>query len=682
MQKSINFLKKIYIFFQKPNVNLITLVILFLPFLALMIIMLIDHQIIEHQIPKWFFLILLVINTFVIFVVSINFFKNYKMAFKLSFNMDLLIALGAHITYFYSLIITIIKLTNNGLSGIGMEFWEVPIALITFVTLGHWLENRIMKNSSIGIGELLKLQNRYANLLEDGEIRQVLASKLVVGNIIVVKPGENIPVDGLIVKGKSEINTLFLTGETIPRVVENGSAVISGTQNLTGALEIEVTHTANDSTLRRIINKLETIVSSKTKIQRVSEKIVKLFIPTILLIAIFTFILWAVWINVYHQPLIPSIYHGPNLNQESAYAIAAWVAVSVIVIACPCAFGIAAPAAIYSASYVASKNKILFASADVYEKLNKVQYIIFDKTGTITEGKPQVKNYYGDSQYQKLAYELAFNSNHPFSQAIVNYQNFESPHNFEQQEVPGYGIIAQAGKDTYELAAYTKMLHNNYQDNVKLDTKKIVASFVAIAKNKVIEGVYEVSDAIKSDAYHFFKNVKARNIKTIMASGDNADVVEHVAKKLGINFYYGNVSPETKLEIVENFKAKGLTIFVGDGINDVLAIKSADLGIAYASGSDLVNNFADISLMENSLTALDNAIYIAQKTLKTIKMNFGWALIFNVLVIPLALLGAIMPWIGAILMILSNIILITNTIIFKSLLTHKIKNNKLEKSHK
>ncbi|MGZ9762651.1 heavy metal translocating P-type ATPase [Mycoplasma sp. 394] len=675
----LNQIKKFLNWLWLPKTNLWVQAVIFIPFLIIIILHIIGisqgvgHDLIVQAKQTWVYLVLGILATFLVFVVSIKYFTNYYRLFKGDVGMDLLIAIGVHLSYFYSLILTIITLATptKGYSALEMYFWDVPSALLTFIGIGHYLEDKLKRKSSIGIKELLQLQNRFALLVQpDGSTKKVSTRYLKIGDQIIVPKGQNIPVDAVVLENTSELDMAFINGEPLPKTVEPGDYVISGANNITTSLKLQVQKTMGESTLTKIIDKLENIVDSSSKIQRLADRIVRYFIPAILSIALISFIIWtATLYSINNFPSYLAKVDGAN-NSGIYYGIK--IGVTVVVIACPCAFGIAAPAAIYAASGLASKNKILFASADVYEKLKNAKYIIFDKTGTLTQGKPTIQKILGDQSYQNIAQSLASKSHHPLSQVIANYQSFNAIEITNEQEIPGYGIVANSNGKQYELGSYKKMLEKNFNDLVNIENFEPF-SYVALAEDSKIVMIFALGDTLKADAKDMIAKFHELGLHVVIASGDNQEVVKKFASDLGIHTFYGQLQPEQKLELIEEFKKKGETIFVGDGLNDILAIKTASLGIAFASGSDLVNSAADISLMTNELQAVYQAIYLAKKTLKVIKFNFLWAFFFNLLAIPVAISGILFPWLAAIIMIISNILLLSNTLYFKNRTAKKLK---------
>lgn len=684
----LNNAKKIWKFRNQALFKLISLWILFLSFFVVMMMFAIDPQYSRLNIPKWIYILFLLINIILIFYFEFDYFKVYlpflftknnKQKFKKynfsfknwckkvtsKFTMDLLIAFDIHISFFYSFIVLIINVSEKGYDGLSLLFFEIPISLAAFINLGHFLETKLKTKSNIGIKDLLALQNINAwKYSKNNQWIQVSSYELKPNDIILIKKGQSVPVDGVVINGTSYFNYASLTGESLPQKKQNGDLVVSGTINLGQNLKLKVTKNVNNSALSMMINKLEEILESKTSIERFSSKLVKYFIPSILLIGIIAFIGWTIYGFVYGVNNLPYFFFGNIDTKPTIIGVGIWIFISVIIVGCPCAFGIAAPSAIYAASGVAAKNKILFGSAEIYEKLKKVKYVAFDKTGTLTKGKFRVLLYVGDKKAQKIAASLENYSHHPIAKTISSFsQNNLKINNIK--EIEGFGIEGYYQNNFYQIASYANFLKLNYKTKINLKINNPL-TYVAIAKNKFVIGVYVIGDMIKKDSKHVIKNLHKLKIKTVILSGDNQKVVNYVAKKLDIDLAYGELSPLDKVNKINALKKFGEVVFVGDGLNDLLAMQTASLSMAFSSGSDITNAVADVSLIETDLNLVYKTIHIAKQTLLTVKTNFIWAGLFNFIAIPLAALGIIPPWLGAMLMIVSDILLLSNTIWFKN----------------
>lgn len=614
-------------------------------------------------IPNMFIvsIILFCLSTFLVFYLEFDYFYNYRQLRHRDFSMDFLITVATHLTYFYSFIMSIIEISQGKFFQLNMQFYEIGYELSFFIGIGHLIEDKLRVKTSLGIKELLKLQNKEVEIVQDQQIKKIKTNQIQLDNVVKVAKGQSIPTDGILLSERAYLDYSSLLGEAIPREVAKNQLLLSGSINVGDVIYYQVTKLAADSTLNKIINQLEKIMNNKSKIEVTSQKIVKYFLPSVLLISLITFILWL--ILLYLPITIPPIF---NNNYENPFANALYHAVATLVIACPCAFGIAAPAAIYSSSFIASKNKILFSSSKIYEMINDISFIAFDKTGTITEGKPFVTQYINsNNQYNSYIYNLSSLSNHPLSQAIKNYfvkENFETIAFENVEEILGVGIFGTNNKKTYAITSLKYAEENDYIFHQKQSFDKSKSISVFSIDNEII-GYFQIEDQIKKDALQTIKNLQNMNIKLIILSGDRKENVEKIAKELGIDYWYGDLLPDEKANIINEFKNKGKIIFVGDGTNDILAIKSASIGIAYASGSELTNSIADISFLENNLNLVYKAILLSRKTLNLVKANFIWAGIFNIICIPLAVLGLIAPWLGAILMVGSTSVLLLNTLI-------------------
>lgn len=614
-------------------------------------------------IPNMFIvsIILFCLSTFLVFYLEFDYFYNYRQLRHRDFSMDFLITVATHLTYFYSFIMSIIEISQGKFFQLNMQFYEIGYELSFFIGIGHLIEDKLRVKTSLGIKELLKLQNKEVEIVQDQQIKKIKTNQIQLDNVVKVAKGQSIPTDGILLSEKAYLDYSSLLGEAIPREVTKNQLILSGSINVGDVIYYQVTKLAADSTLNKIINQLEKIMNNKSKIEVTSQKIVKYFLPSVLLISLITFILWL--ILLYLPITIPPIF---NNNYENPFANALYHAVATLVIACPCAFGIAAPAAIYSSSFIASKNKILFSSSKIYEMINDISFIAFDKTGTITEGKPFVTQYINsNNQYNSYIYNLSSLSNHPLSQAIKNHfikENFETITFENVKEILGVGIFGTNNKKTYAITSLKYAKENNYIFHKKQSFDKSKSISVFSIDNEII-AYFQIEDQIKKDALQTIKNLQNMNIKLIILSGDRKENVEKIAKELGIDYWYGDLLPDEKANIIKEFKNKGKIIFVGDGTNDILAIKSASIGIAYASGSELTNSIADISFLENNLNLVYKAILLSRKTLNLVKANFIWAGIFNIICIPLAVLGLIAPWLGAILMVGSTSVLLLNTLI-------------------
>ena len=610
-------------------------------------------------------IIMFVLSTFLVFYLEIDYFKTYKQIIGFNFTMDFLIAIATHITYLFSLIFSIIKIAeNHSIHALDIEFWEVGFSLSFFIGVGHYLEDALKRKTSLGIKDLLKLQQKEILILDKktNEYYKENSKNVQENTVIKVPKGSSIPTDGILLSDQVEVDCSSLLGESIPRTIKKNEQLFSGMINLNEVLIYRSTKKMQESMLNKIILQLENILKNKSNIERISEKIVKFFLPIVLIISLATFCIW-LGLAYNNIGLKFAIANLENIDNQNPFVVAIYHSVATLVIACPCAFGIAAPAAIYSSSGLAAKNKILFSSAKIYEAINKINYLAFDKTGTLTTGKVKVIEQIGSNKYNDIISELTINSTHPLSKAINHYlKNKKTQNQFVIfKEVPGVGIIAKEKNKDYFLGSLIYSKNENFKLDVDIENYKNNI-LVVFAINKKIVSVFVLKDEIKKDAKKTIMKLKKIGIQPIIISGDRKEIVENIANELEINKYYYELLPIDKQKIVNEYKN---IIFVGDGINDILAIKAATIGIAYSTGSEITNAMADISILETNLNSVYKAIILSQKTIKLIKLNFVWASLFNLICIPLAIIGLVPAWLGVILMTSSTLLLLCNTLITK-----------------
>lgn len=613
-------------------------------------------------------LIMLVLATWLVFYWEFDYFKLYYQLKTFDFSMDLLIAIATHLTYFFSIVMSIIKIIqDHSLNNLSMEFYEVGYSLSFFIGIGHLVEDNLKVKSSLGIKDLLKLQNK--NALIQGKDKNFYEQKSEIiqkGDVIKIMQGASIPTDGKLISNTAYLDYSSLLGENIPRTIKKNQEVLSGAIVLDNYIIYQATKTMQESSLAKIIQQLENILKNKSKLERISQKIVKWFLPTTVILALFTFVLWMV-LN-FNNIKIPIDLPWETYTKDDALGkikVALFNMMGVLIIACPCAFGIATPAAIYSSSFVASKNKILFTNSQTYETLNNITFVAFDKTGTLTNGKPTVIEEVNTNSYHSIIFELVKHSSHPLSNAIKNYLQGKTKNKIKLQEIkeiPGIGISCKYKNNEYFIGSLKYIKKNIKFKNQQFNEHY---SYVFFAKNKELIAYFKISDQLKTNAKEIINKLHEQKIKTIILSGDHHEIVNHIAHELKIDYAFGDLLPIEKANKINQYKQQGKIVFVGDGINDILAIKSATVGMAFSSGSEITNSIADISLLSNDLSLVYKAIYLSKKTIALIKLNYFWAGIFNFICVPLAMIGIIPLWLGVILMTLSTIVLLTNTLLYK-----------------
>ncbi|HOL81061.1 MAG TPA: cation-translocating P-type ATPase [Ignavibacteriales bacterium] len=571
--------------------------------------------------------------------------------------------------YFFSISISIIVSLIDTILGIGkFEYYDTAIMLASFLSLGKYIENNAKVKTNSLLNSLKKLFPDEILLKKEKEFVKTKINHIQIGDVIKVNPGDIIPVDGFVIDGISFVDEASINGEPIPIKKESNDLVFAGSHNTNGTLEIKVERISNQTILGKIIEILETSQIGKTKYHKIVDKISIYFFPAIILIGIMIFVL--------------------NLVLGNSFQYSIEKLITIYVIACPCALALATPTAVATGMGVAAKNGIVIKNIDVIEKYSNVDTLIFDKTGTLTLGKPTVKNLYvfenDHNTILNISYNIAIHSNHPLLDAIKKqaekYSAIKSLDVTEFEEIKGKGIKAKINDKQYYLGSYNFANEKlNLEDNI-IDlylniTKEGSSPIILFDESKVL-GIFDIRDEINltaKDVIAFFKN---SGIKIILLSGDNKYNVERVSNLLGIKDYFFEALPERKYEIIKSYNKNNNVAYVGDGINDALALTEAAVGIALGNGSDIAKNAGDIIILKSDLKSLIYLHNIIKRILKQIKINIYWAISYNLFFIPLAA-GIIKtinitPLIGALLMIFSSLSVI--------LLSLTIKNFKLRES--
>ena len=619
-------------------------------------------------------IISLVLATPVQFWVGNNFIRGAISALKMkTFSMDSLIAIGTLTAYVYSLL-EFLKFTVEtgsiyGLNGmkIGNLYFEVAALLITFVALGKWLEAKAKGRTSQAIEKLMGLAPKTARVMRNGMPEDLPIEKVVVGDIVLVRPGERVPVDGVIVTGNSAVDESALTGESIPVEKQMGSKVYTATINKTGSFEFQVSKVGADTVLSQIVRLIEDAQGSKAPIQGFADKISAIFVPVVIGIALLTF---AVWYFLLGMPL--------------TFALLAFV--SVIVIACPCALGLATPTAIMVATGKGAELGILIKGGEPLETACKIDAIVFDKTGTLTKGKPEVTNFinYSNKAEQEILTVLnavEAKSEHPLAAAIVDYcktrissVDLQTPvESF--QAIPGHGVEAVIAGQTYYIGNRRLMESKKVQAFSFMDLERLEEdgkTAMLIANKEQILGIIAVADQVKESTAEVVKKLQDKGIEVYMITGDNRRTANAIAKQIGITNVLAEVLPQNKAEEVKKLQGLGKTVaMVGDGINDSPALVQADLGIAMASGADIALESGGIIIMNNDLNGVLTAIKLSEETVDKIRQNMFFALFYNVLGIPVAArifagIGLILkPELAGLAMTLSSVSVVSNSLVLK-----------------
>lgn len=558
------------------------------------------------------------------------FYQNgFKALFKRHPNMDSLVAIATTAAFIYSLY-GLYEILQGDIHYAHQLYFESVAVILTLITLGKYFEILSKGRTSASIEKLLTLSAKEARVIKDGEDYMVPLDKVKIGETILVKPGEKIPLDGHVVAGESSIDESMLTGESIPVEKKVGSKVYGASINGQGSLTIFVEKEAGGSLLSQIINLVEAAQTSKAPIANLADKVSGVFVPFVIVIAILSGLSW-------------------HLILGQSFAFSLKIMIAVLVIACPCALGLATPTAIMVASGKAAENGILFKGGEVLEKAHHIDTIVFDKTGTLTKGKPEVvaiKTYGGDKEeFLGQVASVEKLSNHPLSQTIVNKA--------KEKELPlrevmafknilGYGLSATINGKTMLVGNANLMTKNDVNlDLAKADieiAQEEAQTVVYVSENGVLSGLITLTDQLKTDSQETVKQLQRLGFNLVLLTGDNKASADAIAQKLGITTVVSEVLPDQKANVILELKEKGGQIaMVGDGINDAPALASSDVGISMSSGTDIAIESADIVLMKPELTDLLKAMTISKQTIQIIKENLFWAFFYNVLAIPVAM---------------------------------------------
>lgn len=557
-----------------------------------------------------------ILTTIVMAVAARPFLQSAWASFKKHHsNMDTLVAIGTATAYIYSIYAI---LTGQAV------FFESAAFVVTFVLLGQVFEERMRNNASNAIEKLVDLQAKEAEVLRDGKLVKIPLEEVVQGDLIKVKPGQKVAVDGVITEGNSTIDESMVTGESMPVSKIVGDKVIGSTINSNGTFMFKAEKVGKDTMLSQIVELVKKAQNSHAPIQNLTDKVSEIFVPTVLILSILTFLVWYVFL-------------GATIAKALIFAV------SVVVIACPCALGLATPTALMVGTGRGAKMGILIKNGEVLEDVNDVKTVVFDKTGTITKGKPEVTDIVGNNeQVLKIASALEESSEHPLATAILEKAKQSkveksAVNNF--QAIEGKGVSATInGQNAF--VGNDKLLHDvditkDMKDQmIKLQNEAKTVVFVGL--NDQIIGLIAIQDAPKETSKEAIATLKARGLRTVMLTGDNKRVAQAIAQEVGIDDVIADVLPGDKADHVEALQKSGKVAFVGDGINDAPALTMADVGIAMGSGTDIAIESGGIVLMKNDLRDVAKALELSRKTFNRIKLNLFWAFIYNVLGIPVA----------------------------------------------
>lgn len=585
-------------------------------------------------------------------------------------NMDTLIGLGTSTAFIYSFIVTAFEDVLKPYLNIQYNFYDVTIVVITFIALGKYLEAKSKIKTGDAIEKLLGLQAKTALVVRDGKEVEIPIDKVVLGDIIIVKPGQKIPVDGIVVEGSSFIDESMLTGEPIPVEKNIDAQVVAGTLNTTGTFNFKATKIGSETLLSHIIKMVEDAQGSKAPIQALADKISAVFVPIVLVIA---FVSLASW-----------LYFGiPTLGFSLALSYGLTSFVGVLVIACPCALGLATPTAIIVGVGKGAREGILVKDAATLETLHKAHVVVVDKTGTITKGKPELTKVdilgeMNEVDVISVLSALESKSEHPIAHAIVNYAKEK---NINQKEVGSFESIKGKGlkgiiDNTEYFAGNSKILddlHINYDIGILDKETKEGKTPVLLATKDTLLAIVYVADQIKPEAVDMVKALHKLGKKVIMLTGDNKNTGEYIANLVGIDEVIGEVMPEDKLNVIKDLQAKGnIVVMAGDGVNDAPALAQADVGIAMGTGTDVAIESAGITLLGGDISKVVKAVRLSKITMNGIKQNLFWAFAYNIVGIPLAA-GLFFPFFGWLLspvfaglaMALSSVSVVANSLRIK-----------------
>lgn len=598
-----------------------------------------------------------VLATIVVFYFGWRFHKMaWKQAKKFQANMDTLVSMGTLVAYFFSLWLVVEKFLFN----IEKEgYFEAAAIIITLILLGKYFEARSTGQAGEAMRKLMELGAKKARVLIDGQEREMDISEIRKGDIILVKPSEKIPLDGEVIEGQSDVDESMLTGESMPVEKKTGSRVYGATLNEDGVLQIRVTQTGEGTVLAQIIKTVEEAQGSKAPIQKLADSISSIFVPSIIGVAVVTFLGWYV--------------------ASGDFSLALINAVAVLVIACPCALGLATPTAIMVGTGKGAKNGILFKSGESFERAKNLTMAVFDKTGTLTKGTPEVKKIisnpefgFAEEKILKIGASISKNSEHPISKAVVSHaiEKEMALAEFEDvKELRGMGMTAICAQHKIAvMIGNKKLLEENglavdWADKTINNETVGIGTRLFVVHDKKVVGAFIVADEARDESKGVIERLKKMGLKVAMITGDNQKTAEAVAADLGIEKVLAEVLPGEKSAEIKMLQEKGERIvFIGDGINDAPSLVQADLGIAMGTGTDIAKEAGQIIIMGNDLKKVEEAIGLSRLTFRTIKQNLFWAFVYNVIAIPLAAFGFLNPVIAAAAMSMSSVSVVFNSL--------------------
>lgn len=575
-----------------------------------------------------------------------------------SANMDVLVALGTSAAFLYSLPVTFGLLS-------GHVYFETAAVIIVLIKLGKLLEVRAKGHTSEAIKKLMGLRAKTARIVRDGQEMEVPVENVLVGDIVIVRPGEKIPVDGVVVEGRSSVDESMLTGESLPVDKNPGATVIGATLNKMGLIKFEATKIGKETALAQIIRLVEEAQGSKAPIQKLADKISAYFVPAVIIIALLTFAAWMLF-----APPLPV---NADVNQFTRALV---VMVAVLVIACPCAMGLATPTAVMVGTGKGAENGILLKTSEALERAGQVNMVVLDKTGTITRGQPSVTDIvvqdsrFSENELLRSAASVEKGSEHPLGEALVaeagnRELKLYDPEGFSA--TAGHGVQAQVNGLQVIVGSPRMMADRGLNiDQIKSEVSRLQSegkTTILIAVDDLIAGAFGIADTVKDGSIEAIKQLHQMGIQVTMLTGDNLQTAQAIAKQVGIDQVLAEVLPGDKAAQVKKLQAQGfVTAMVGDGVNDAPALAQADVGIAIGTGADVAMASAPVVLISGDLRGAARAIRLSRATMTTIRQNLFWAFIYNIILIPAAALGYLVPILAAGAMAFSSVFVVTNSL--------------------
>ena len=610
-----------------------------------------------------------------VMIIGKRFYKvGFRQLFMLSPNMDSLVAVGTSSAFIYSLYISYKIFADNNIHLMHSLYYESAAMIIAFVMLGKYLETLSKGKASAAIKKLVNFQAKKANIIRNGEIVEIDINEVSKGDIVFIKPGEKIPVDGTIIEGHSTIDEAMITGESIPVEKLENDKVYSGSINKDGALKVVVNATEGETLISKIAKLVEDAQMTKAPIARLADKVSLIFVPTVIFIAVFAALLW--WFLIKYNVVSVSQNH---------FEFVLTIFISILIIACPCSLGLATPTAIMVGTGKGAELGILIKSGEALEKLNEIDTIVFDKTGTLTEGTPKVidivsiDNVLSKDEILKIAASMEVNSEHPLGKAVYDEAKEKNVELYDVKKflsISGRGVIGEIEEKKYLLGNKKLLLENGISNlheeeihRYELEGK----TTILLADEEKLIAFITLADVVRNESIKLIEKLKKENIKTYMLTGDNERTAKVIAKKLGIDDVIAEVSPEDKYKKVKDLQEQGRkVVMVGDGVNDSPALAQADVGMAIGSGTDIAIESADIVLMSKDIETILTAIRLSKATIKNIKENLFWAFFYNSCGIPIA--GGLLylftghllnPMLAGLAMGLSSVSVVTNALRLK-----------------